>query len=136
VKHPVQLGRRATEPANGELREFYESLMAVVTADGFREAAWALCEKQGWPDNQTCRNILAWTRTGTSHKRWLIAVNLSSTRAQARVRLPWTDLEGRWWNLADPVHHDSFPRNGAELQRDGLYVDLAAWQSHIFELHS
>ena len=28
--------------------------------DLFRTGDWCLCERWGWPDNQSCQNILSW----------------------------------------------------------------------------
>ena len=65
-----------------------------------------------------------------------MAVNLSLARATGRVRLPWGDLAGRSWSLADKLSEDRFERSGDELAREGLYVALDAWGSHFLVLES
>jgi glycosidase len=136
IKLPVQLGRRPEEPTLPHLREFYERLLALLGEDGFRDSRWEPCRREGWPDNQTCRNLLAWVRTAQNGRRWLVVVNFSSQRSQARVRLPWDGLAGRWWELSDPIEFDRFPRDGDELAGQGLFVDLPAWNYHILELRA
>lgn len=136
VKLPVQLGRRPEEPFDADLREFYQGLLAWISSPGFKISDWSLCGKEGWPDNQTCRNLLAWSRSAQNGRRWVVVVNYSAERSQARIRLPWDDMGGRWWKLEDAVQHDSFPRDGEDLQDTGLYVDLAPWHFHLLELTS
>lgn len=134
IKLPVQLGRRPEEPSHGELREFYLALLRLLAEDGFRDSRWEPCRREGWPDNDTQRNILAWARAASNGRRWLTVVNYSNARSQARVRLPWNGLSGRWWTLEDPIQHDRFPREGGELSAMGLYVDLAPWGFHVLEI--
>jgi hypothetical protein len=77
-------------------------------------------------------NLLAWCwRKG--HARHLIVVNLSPAQAQGEVMLPWNDLAGRSWRLADVVSGDVFDRHGDELSKNGLYVDLGAWKFHVLK---
>ena len=54
----------------------------------------------GWPDNQTCQNILAWC-WAKGDDRALVVVNFGTHPAQARVRVPWDELRGRQWRLDD-----------------------------------
>ena len=62
VKLPVQLGRRPLEPADGGLQTFYQKLLKAVNSKAFREGEWRLCERSGWPDNQSYKNLVAWCR--------------------------------------------------------------------------
>ncbi len=132
---PVQLARRPVEPANGNLLGFYQRLLAAVDTPAIREGHWTLCERSGWPDNQSCMNLLAWCwRTGD--ERCVVVVNLSDARSQARISLPWDDLAGRAWRLADALSGIVYDRNGDEMRSAGLYVDLEGWGVHllVFEL--
>ena len=69
-------------------------------------------------------------RPGTA--RHLAVINLSAVTAQGRISLPWPDLSGRSWNLADLLNKDAFDRHGDELTQPGLFVDLRPWQSYLF----
>ena len=51
--------------------------------------------------------------------------------AQARVELPWPDLAGRTWALADRLDGRRFERSGDALAAEGLYVGLDPWGSHF-----
>lgn len=63
-------------------------------------------------------------------------VNLSPARAEGRVRLPWGDLAGRTWSLAERLSGDCFERSGDELAGEGLYVALEAWGPHFLVVES
>jgi hypothetical protein len=60
VRLPVFLGRRPEEPADPDLLAFYRTLLKAASSEGLREGHWQLCERTGWPDNASCRNLLAW----------------------------------------------------------------------------
>jgi hypothetical protein len=135
VRLPVFLGRRPAEPVDGSLAAFYRRLLAALDSPALRDGQWQLCECSGWPDNPTWRHILAWCWEA-GDERHLIAVNLSDQTAQARVRIPWDDLAGRTWRLADALSGDSFERSGDEMRDAGLYVALAPWCAHFVHVTS
>jgi len=59
VRLPVFLGRRPEEPLDEGLQDFYHTLLAAINSPVFRDGQWSLCERTGWPDNQSCQNIVA-----------------------------------------------------------------------------
>jgi len=130
VRPPVFLGRRPNEPVNQELRAFYERLLGIVNSPVFRDGEWSLCERTGWPDNPTFLNLVAWCWS-RNEARYLIIVNLSDQRAQARVRAPWTDLKGEAVCLVDGLSDVTFERSGDEMRDEGIYVELGPWESHF-----
>jgi glycosidase len=132
---PVQLRRRPAETVDRELLSFYQRLLAAIDTPAMREGEWRLCERSGWPDNQSCMNLIAWCwRKG--RERRLVVVNLSDSRSQARVRIPWDDLAGRSWRLADPLSGRVYERNGDEMRDAGLFVDLEGWGFHLLAIRS
>jgi hypothetical protein len=50
------------------------------------------------------------------------------------VRLPWSDLAGRTWNLVDLLDGASYDRDGTDMSNEGLYVDRPPWGSHVFRV--
>ena len=94
VRLPVFLGRRPPEPVDHDLVAFYGRLLKEINRDVFRNGEWRLCELSGWPDNQSCQNILAWWWV-KEDERYLIVVNFSDGTVQARVHGPWDELRGR-----------------------------------------
>lgn len=133
IKLPVQLGRRHPEPVDSNLREFYRRLLQELRSPAFHEGTWQPCERTGWPDNATYENLVAWCWENGSDRR-LIVVNLSEQAAQARVRLPWPDLNTTMWELVDPFNGDHFMRYGNEMVDPGLYVGLGAYGIHFLRL--
>lgn len=130
---PVFLGRRPAESVDTAVRTSYHRLLAVVAEHHLREGRWSLLDATGWPDNQTCRNLLAWSwsRPGARH---VIVVNLSGSSAQARIPLPWPDLAAGVRDVEDLLEQRHFERDGRELVSPGLFVDLPPWGFHILAL--
>jgi hypothetical protein len=132
VRVPVFLGRRPAEPVNKTLRDFYEGLLEAINAPIFRDGEWKLCERQGWPDNSSFQNLLAWTWAKDDDRR-LIVVNLSDSASQARVQLPWQGMRGASWHLIDALSDAIYERDGDDMASSGLYVDLKPWNYSLFE---
>jgi len=131
---PVFLGRRPDESVDPAIQDFYHRLLKVTHDDVFRNGQWRLCERSGWPDNQSCLNILSWCWAGDD-ELFLVVVNFSNERSQARVRVPRDELRGKTWRLFDPLAGATYDRSGDEMRDSGLYVDLGPWMYHFFRLH-
>jgi Alpha amylase, catalytic domain len=132
VRLPVFLGRRPDEPVDPELRAFYKRLLQAVNAPVFPDGQWQLCQRTGWPDNQSCQNVVAWVWVKDDDRR-LIVVNLSESAVQARVQVPWEDLRGQTWRLRDALSDASYERNGDEMVAPGLYVEMGPWEGNVFQ---
>lgn len=132
VRVPVFLGRRPDEPVNEDLQQFSKQLMAAVNQPIFRSGAWNLCGRTGWPDNQSFRNLVAWT--WRKDEEWyLVAVNLSDSSVQAEIQLPWADLAGAVWRLHDALSGAAYDRDGHQMLSPGLYVELQPWGFHFLQ---
>ncbi|MFJ9019637.1 hypothetical protein ACIRPU_06565 [Streptomyces sp. NPDC102259] len=131
VRPPVFLARRPQEPVDEPLRAFHHRLLTAAAA--VRRGAWRPLVPTGWPDNDTHRNLLAWTWTHAD-VRHLVVVNHSDRPAQARLPLPWDDLPGLEHRLTDLLTSQAYDRDGGELADPGLFVALEAWQTHVFEV--
>ena len=105
-------------------------LLKAASVEGLHDGEWRLCERSGWPDNQSFLNLVAWTwRKG--EEKYFIVVNLSGQRSQARIRLPWDELTGKSWKMTDLFTGEMCERNGDEMFHAGLYVDLPPWGYHV-----
>jgi hypothetical protein len=122
-------------------------LLATVASNRVREGEWQLLEVTGWPDNDSCRNLLAWSWTAegagggvaddVAHgngRYVVVVVNLSAEPADGRVGLGRTDLHGRSWNLTDLLDDRVYERSGDDLADQGLYVALPPWGCHLFAM--
>ncbi|HLH59398.1 MAG TPA: alpha-amylase family glycosyl hydrolase [Streptosporangiaceae bacterium] len=134
VRPPVFVSRRPDEPADAGLAAWYRRLLAVVAGHRVREGSWRLLEATGWPDNQSCRHLLAWSWSGPGDGRHVVVVNLAGQPAQGRIPFGWPDLRGGGWRLEDLLTGAVFTRDGGELAGPGLFVDLRPWQSYLFAL--
>jgi hypothetical protein len=134
VRLPVFLGRRPAEPDDADLAAVYTRLLEGTRDDVLRNGTWRLCDCGGWPDNQSCRQILSWC-WAKGDQRVLVVVNYAATAAQGVVLVPWDDIRSREWCLTDVLTGRTYERNGTDMRDAGLYVDLGPWQSHVFRLH-
>ena len=132
VKVPVFLRRRPEESTDKNVQEFYRKLLKVLSDEDFKQGKWQLCERTGWPDNQTHLNLVAW-HVHSERKRHLIVVNLSKDRSQATIRLSLQDLAGKQWRMTDVISGSTYERQGDELRDAGLYVDLDPWGFHLLK---
>jgi hypothetical protein len=158
VRVPVFLARRPSEALDEKLAAWYRSLLEKVAGNAVRTGTWQLLDAVGWPDNQSCRNLLAWSwtpasdarasnarasdarasdarasdaRADSADGRHVVVVNLSAGPAQGKIPLPWPDLPGRGWHLTDLLSGEDFERDGATLSDPGLFVDMAPGQSYV-----
>jgi hypothetical protein len=131
VRLPVFLGRGPKEDADGDLRAFYGKLLRTIASPVFHDGQWSLCERTGWPDNPSFRNVVAWNWV-KNDERYVVVVNLSDNAAQARVRVPWGDIPGESLRLADVLSEAVYDRNSDEMTGPGLYIELGPWMCHFF----
>jgi hypothetical protein len=135
VRPPVFLSRRPDEPANAELEQWYRRLLGIVDTERVRTGIWRPLEPVGWPDNMSCRQLLAWSWSGADDRqRHLGVVNLSDIPADGQIPLDWAELPGRTWQLHDLLADVVYERDGSQLGNPGLYVALQPGQSHLFAL--
>ena len=127
---PVFLSRAPDEPEDSDLRAFYHRLVRAVADSELRGGDWRLCSCEGWPDNDSAQQLVSWCWS-TPSSRHLVVVNLSERSAQARVRVPWSDMADATWQLEDRLSDVRFERAGDELAADGLYVALDGWAYHF-----
>ena len=131
---PVQLGRWPAEPPDDDRKARWIRLLDVLAAEGLRSGRWDMLEVSGWPDNDSCRNLLAWQWQGDVH-RHVVVVNFSGSFADGRVALERTaDAE---WDLTDLLDHQSYRRAGDDMDPStggGLYVARGPFEAHLFRM--
>ena len=131
----IHLGRRPVEPIDVEMRSFYERLLACVKENEKSQGVWRLCEcRPAWNGNLTAKNLLVWLWETACNCRLLAAVNFSPAPAQCYVALPVAGLAGGAWELRDRMSEAGYDRDGDELARSGLYLDLPAWGYNVFAM--
>jgi Alpha amylase, catalytic domain len=135
VRASNHLRRRVIEPVDRELAAFYERLLACTRRAETRDGDWRLLDRlPAWDGNPTWERFIAFSWDAPAG-RLLVAVNYGPSPGQCYVRLPWGDLDGRTVALQDlmapPLRYE---RDGADLGRRGLYLDMPAWGHHVFEV--
>jgi len=135
VRISPHLRRRPHEPVDQELAKYYDRLLAVLRQPAVREGQWRLLEcVPAWDGNWTWDCFLAFAWQGPAGERLLVAVNYAANRSQCYVRLPFADLGGAPWRLADLLGDATYDREGNDLQARGLFLDLSPWQASAFAL--
>jgi hypothetical protein len=134
VHASIHLGRRPAEPIDEALRAFYARLLAVLSRPEVQSGQWQLCESRpAWAGNTTAGNYLAWRWQDGEGRRLLAAVNYAGLPGQCFVALPG-EVAGRRWQLRDLLGEAVYERDGDDLARRGLYLDVPAWGHHAFEV--
>jgi hypothetical protein len=132
VRVPVFLSRRPDEAPDVDLASWYRGLLATVAGNRVRAGVWRQLDADGWPDNQSCRNLAAWSWAGDGGiGRHVVVVNFSAQPVQGRIPLDWMDLRGRECRLIDLLGGSVFDRDGDELGNPGLFVALEPWQFYL-----
>jgi hypothetical protein len=129
------LVRGPDEPVDGPRRQFYDGLLALIRRPALREGEPRLLEcVPAWDGNWTWQCFVAWIWDGPAGARWLVAVNYSGHQSQCYVHLPFADLGGRAVRLSDALGPATYERDGNDLVSRGLYLDMAPWSYHAFEV--
>jgi glycosidase len=129
------LVRAPDEPVNAGLKQFYERLLAALRQPVFRNGKWQLVEcAPAWEGNNSSDAFIAYAWTDSTGARILVAANYSDHFSQSYLRLPFSDIGNRQWQLHDLLGNAKYIRNGSELQTRGLFLDVAPWQYHAFEM--
>ena len=133
IKLPVQLNREPEETALIDLKEFYALLLQITKEEIFKHGKWELLTPlKAWENNTTFLNIMAWSWGLKSDKR-IVVVNYSDKTSTCRVKL---DLRGFQEELIikDLLNNQTYTRSSEEVYHSGLFIELKAYQSHIFAI--
>jgi hypothetical protein len=134
LRVPVQFCRRPKEAVQSEVREFYRSLLAELAQPPLREGTWKLLHPQpAWEGNSSHALILShrWDHPAGSR---VIALNYGDHQAQCYLPLQLHGIAARKVRLHDLLTRASLERDGDELLKPGLYLDLAPYQIHLLSV--
>ena len=129
------LGRRADESPNEEIHSFYQTLLPLIDRPIFTEGRFQLVGcNPAWYDNPTWDQFLAFSWTTDRGEIIMAVVNYGENWGQCFAR-PFPDgLPSRNFRFADLLSDAVYDRDGVDLARRGLYLDLPPWGYHVFEI--
>ena len=129
------LVRGPIEAVDQRLKQFYERLLTALKLPAVRDGEWQLLDcRPAWEGNWTSDCFVAYAWQGPDGTRVVVTVNDAPNQAQCYVALPFGDLAGAEWRLADQIEEAVYDRDGGDLQNRGLYVDATPWQASVFTL--
>ncbi|WP_013322108.1 alpha-amylase family glycosyl hydrolase [Gloeothece verrucosa] len=135
TKVTVHLCRGPEEETDPTLETFYSQLLACLRLDIFRNGTWQLLECQpAWETNWTWDCFIAFAWTAQNGQRAMVVVNYAANQSQCYVKLPWSDLAGKRFELKDLMNPVSYDVYGDNLLSTGFYLDLSAWGYHVFQI--
>jgi hypothetical protein len=129
------LVRASEEAVNAGLKKFYAQLLEILRLPVVKRGQWRLLEcVSAWDGNHSSDNFIAFAWQDSSGARLLAVVNFAAQPSQCYIRLPFSDLDGRLWQLRDLLGDAVYERDGAGLQTCGFYLDVPPWCCHVFEM--
>ena len=110
-------------------------MLEVLRYPAVRQGRWQLLEcHPAWEGNASSDAFVAFSWQDAAGERLLVCVNYAANPGQCYVRLPFPDLAQARWRLQDLLGPARYDRDGNDLQSRGLYLDVPAWQYHVFEM--
>jgi glycosidase len=130
----VQLNRRPKENAPAAIATFYDKLLRTLRHSSVGHGKGILLRpRAAWPDNQTWRNVLLIQWQANPEQFDLVVVNLVPQRSQCYVPLTIANLANHHWSLRDLLGTERYLRVGADLEQQGLYLDVPPYAAQIFQ---
>ena len=131
IKIPCQLGRAPKEALDKDIKIFYDWLLEIIKAPVIKEGNWELHESlPAWGTNDTYNNIFAWEWT-LGNERRLVVVNYSNVVSTCRLALDLKDSPEELI-FTDILNGVRYTRSNEEVDKDGLFIQLDPYKSHIF----
>jgi len=129
---PMPLGRATAEPADQGLRQAYEKVLRIASADAFHRGQWQVLEVCPAGD-ETFADLLAYRwQLGNDCK--LIVINLSGRTAQGRVQNAEPSGELPTCSYRDELDGQCYAWDRTAVVPQGLYVKLGPYQAHAFTI--
>jgi len=128
---PMPLDKARPETEDRQIRELYEQLLRFADAEVFHAGEWQLLEVQPAGDD-TFQDLIAYGWHSQADHR-LIVVNLGNRTAQGKVQKAAVGAS-RNCLFRDLLDGSEYLWERAEIDSNGLYVRLAPYHAHVFEI--
>jgi len=127
--------RSPKESVNEELKKFYDKLLKLLPRAIVHHGKWQLLKcVPAWNGNWTFDSFIAYAWKGHNLESLIVCVNYSDHQSQCYVQLPFDELGNSIWQLKDLMGDSHYEYDGNDLHSRGLYLDMSAWQYHVFEM--
>jgi glycosidase len=124
------LCRGPAEATDLELSSWYDHLLGLLREQIVREGDWSLTTCTPVTDQEQADAFIAWTWR-LNGAWWLVVINYGPDAGRCHVRVPFDDLAGGNVTFVEQLTGARFERDGGDLGRFGLYVELPAWGAHV-----
>ena len=128
----VQLARAQEESPDPDVHRIYEKVLTIADLPEFHSGTWKLLEVRDSGD-RTNSDLIAYAWTDASGQR-LVVVNLGSGSSTGRIYFSDEVLSGSGLRFDDLLNDRSYERQSADLKRWGLFIKLAGFGAHIFDV--
>jgi glycosidase len=129
------LCRGPAEPTDTSLQAFYTLLLDCLKSPAVRDGYWQMLDcAPAAAGNESWDGFIASAWQGQDGERLVVVVNYASQQGQCYVRLSFDHLSRGQYRLNDLMSPVGYEYEGDKLLAPGLYVDLAPWGYHLFEL--
>jgi hypothetical protein len=129
------LVRAPLEPVDAELQRFYDRLLSVLRLPVVRLGRWQLIEcAPAWEGNGSEDGFLAFAWQAPGEGALLVTANYSPNQGQCYVHLPFADPAARSLRFTDLMGPAEYVREANEVASRGLYLDMAPWRFHVFDV--
>jgi len=128
------LGRGPEEISDPRISRFYSKLLEIVNRPEIHIGEWNLLTcHPAWDGNHTHENFIAfiWKHLESFI---LVVVNYADRRGQCLVEVPFSEYKDRTWKFHDILSGSTYEHDGNDLVKRGLYVDIAGWGYHVFNV--
>ncbi|MFX0083456.1 MAG: alpha-amylase family glycosyl hydrolase [Candidatus Hodarchaeota archaeon] len=134
IKLPVQLGRRQTEERNQDLFAFYQNLLRIIPGKDLSDAQWSICKIDPvGSDDPSFKNLISYI-WWIDDIYFLVVVNYSTHFSKGHIKIDPIVYGSDNWIFIDLLNQRNYSYKGEDLSRYGLYVELPAWEGHVFEI--
>jgi hypothetical protein len=131
IRLPVQLKREQPEKIDERILNYYNKLLKITKHYIFRFGEWKQLDTLTVSDNDaTFEKMFAWQWIYQNESR-LVVINYSNTTSRCRVKFT-TPSNRMLINLYDELNSESYERSIEEINEQGLFTELKAYNSHIF----
>ena len=128
------LGRGPEEVLDPKTAGFYDKLIEIINKPDFQRGAWRLLScKPAWEGNPTHDNFICFSWS-FEENLFLVLVNYAGYRSQCFVEIPGQKISGEIICFNDLINDLTYTRESNDLKNRGLYLDMAAWGYHVFEV--